>query len=312
MSAVLYMNTEMTTLPRTRFALRAAALVVALLSVGTCVSCTLGKKKVRNAYQEAYDPSAGRWAALSDDLFGKKMVRTGLLKPQRFLDVVGFGIFLTAPHDPDRVPVLFLHGHAGGPRLMTHLAGSLDPQRFEPWYGYYPTGLDVDELGRLLRRRLSAVADAHDVSTVHIVAHSMGGLVARAGLGGASMKDDDLPRIPHVICLGTPWGGDPRPARWTWSPLAPPSWDDMSPDAPFIAHLFDDPLPGDTQLHVIYGLASASGDAPGETDGVVTVQSLTRAEALDEATTVDVFAESNHVGLLTDPDPVFRVNDLLH
>ncbi len=284
--------------------------VVILCIALAATACGARESTVRSALEKGYDADGGRYADLDDDLFASNMVQTGLWKPERFTEVVGFGIFLDEPHEPGRMPVLLLHGHAAGPRIFEALASMLDRDRYEPWYGYYPTGLDVDELASLLRESLSSTAARLAVDEVVIVCHSMGGIVARAGLRPA---DDgvSLPSVPAVITLATPWNGSERAGAWAWSPAAPPSWKDLKPGSTFLAHLFDDPLPDGTQLHVLYGTAGETASIPGEDDGVVSHASLTRHEALEEATSVTEFELSDHIGMIVDNGPLSRVVEIL-
>ncbi len=285
------------------------SLVILWLALAS-FACGARESSVRSALEKGYDADGGQYADLDDDLFASKMVQTGLWNPDRFASVVGFGIFLDEPHEPGRTPVLLLHGHAAGPRIFEALAGMLDRDRFEPWYGYYPTGLDVDELASLLRESLSAKVAELSVDEVVIVCHSMGGVVARAALH----PDDDgisLPAVPAVVTLATPWNGSERAGAWAWSPAAPPSWKDLKPGSTFLAHLFDDPLPTGTQLHVLYGTAGETTSIPGDDDGVVSHGSLTRSEALEEASSVTVFELSDHIGMVVDKGPLSRVLEIL-
>jgi len=284
-------------------------LLILLVVLAAC-GCGARESTVRSSLENGYDVQAGRYADLDDDLFASKMVQTGLWKPERFAEVIGFGIFLDEPHVPGRTPVLLLHGHAAGPRIFQAFADMLDRERYEPWYGFYPTGLDVDTLASLLRESLTATASDLGVDEVVVVCHSMGGIVARAALR-PSDDDDALPRIPTVITLATPWNGSERAGAWAWSPAAPPSWKDLRPGSTFLLHLFDDPLPEGTHLHVLYGTAGETASIPGDDDGVVSHASLTREEALEEASSVTVFELSDHIGMIVDSGPLSRVLEIL-
>jgi hypothetical protein len=284
----------------------AALLAVVLLAA----ACGAREARMRTAVSVAYDPASGRYASLDDDLFGDEVVKAGMWKPERFAGAIGFGIYLAAPHDPDRLPVLLVHGHAAGPRVLEGVARVLDSAGYEPWFAFYPTGLEVARTAALMRESLARAAADFDVSEVAILAHSMGGLVARAALG-ATDDGAELPRVPVLITLSTPWAGSERAGRWAWSPAAPPSWKDMKPGSTFLAHLFDAPLPEGTALHVLYGTRGDSRSIPGDDDTVVSLVSVTRAEALAEASSVAVFDDANHMEILSHPGPVNRVLEIL-
>ena len=73
-------------------------------------------------------------------------------------------------------------------------------------YSPLDTYADIAESARDLRATLREVARLHPGSDVDLVAHSMGGLVARrflADFGG----DDGLPRVEHLVTFATPHAG---------------------------------------------------------------------------------------------------------
>jgi len=100
------------------------------------------------------------------------------------------GIYLIHPYDPNKIPLLFIHGLLGTPLSWQNLANELcsDPkilEHYQPWFFLYPTGQPVLESSAQLREDLqttqrlfdpsgTAVASRHVV----VVAHSMGGLLA--------------------------------------------------------------------------------------------------------------------------------------
>jgi pimeloyl-ACP methyl ester carboxylesterase len=100
------------------------------------------------------------------------------------------GIYLIGPYDPNKIPILFIHGLLGSPLSWQNLTNELcsDPkilEHYQPWFFLYPTGQPVLESSAQLREDLqetqrlfdpsgSAIASHHVV----VVAHSMGGLLA--------------------------------------------------------------------------------------------------------------------------------------
>jgi pimeloyl-ACP methyl ester carboxylesterase len=101
------------------------------------------------------------------------------------------GIYLIHPYDPNKIPILFIHGLLSSPLSWQNLTNELcsDPrilERYQPWFFLYPTGEPILESAAQLREELertrhlfdpsgTAVASRH----VIVVAHSMGGLLAR-------------------------------------------------------------------------------------------------------------------------------------
>src|ERR1700736_2927844 len=100
------------------------------------------------------------------------------------------GIYLIHPYDPNKIPILFIHGLLGSPISWQNLTNDLcsDPkilEHYQPWFFLYPTGQPILESAAQLREDLQATQRLFDPSGravashhVVIVAHSMGGLLA--------------------------------------------------------------------------------------------------------------------------------------
>ena len=100
------------------------------------------------------------------------------------------GVYMIHPYDPNKIPILFVHGLLGTPLSWQNLTNDLcsDPkilEHYQPWFFLYPTGQPMLESAAQLREDLvatqrlfdpsgSAIASRHVV----VVAHSMGGLLA--------------------------------------------------------------------------------------------------------------------------------------
>jgi pimeloyl-ACP methyl ester carboxylesterase len=100
------------------------------------------------------------------------------------------GIYLIHPYDPNKIPILFIHGLLGTPLTWQNLTNDLcsDPkilEHYQPWFFLYPTGEPMLESSAQLREDLLATQRLFDPSGTAIasrhlvvVAHSMGGLLA--------------------------------------------------------------------------------------------------------------------------------------
>jgi pimeloyl-ACP methyl ester carboxylesterase len=100
------------------------------------------------------------------------------------------GLYLTEPFDPERIPILMIHGLTSSPLVWRSIATKLmaDPtirRSYQFWYVYYPTGMPIPESAALIRDdiarirktfdpRASSVASRHMV----IIGYSMGGIIA--------------------------------------------------------------------------------------------------------------------------------------
>ncbi len=101
------------------------------------------------------------------------------------------GLSLLEPYDPGKIPVVMIHGLRSSPlawmELTNDLAGHPElGRRYQIWHYAYPTGLPYLFSGLTLRRALEEVRAALDPegddpasAGIVVVAHSMGGLLAR-------------------------------------------------------------------------------------------------------------------------------------
>ncbi len=100
-------------------------------------------------------------------------------------------IFMIEPYDPDKIPVLMIHGLYSSPGTFIEMYNDLigDPEirgRCQFWFFFYPTGLPVAESASILRKKLKALRERFDpkgdnpnFKNMLVVSHSMGGLLAR-------------------------------------------------------------------------------------------------------------------------------------
>ncbi len=106
-----------------------------------------------------------------------------LLRPDRFNDTVHLNFL--QPYDPNRIPVLMVHGLNSTPATFAKMYFKLleDPairQRYQFWVFSYPSGYPYPYSASLLRRELDHVAnDFPDHKDMVIIGHSMGTLISR-------------------------------------------------------------------------------------------------------------------------------------
>ena len=123
---------------------------------------------------------------------GRHVARAGLsgmIDPARM--PVKTGIFLTEPYDPNKIPILMVHGLQSTPFAFASLISAIrrDPtlnEHFQVWTFLYGTGTPVVVNALRLRQELNKTIRAidphdHDFATRHIIVlgHSMGGIMAR-------------------------------------------------------------------------------------------------------------------------------------
>ncbi len=135
------------------------------------------------------------------------------------------GIYLIHPYDPNKIPILFIHGLISSPISWQNLTNDLcsDPtilEHYQPWFYLYPTGQSVLESAEELRNDLQATQKLFDpsgtaVASRHVVviAHSMGGILAHTLVSDSGdtlwnsfatkpLKSLELPREEKTLIAG--------------------------------------------------------------------------------------------------------------
>lgn len=259
---------------------------------------------------------------LDDPRFGPEAGARGLWRIDDFLNDGGMGIYFMEPYDPDRIPVLFVHGLGGFPQEFSDLIDSLDRKRFQAWFYFYPSGFHLgfpprDGISGHLASLIERLQVSLDFDEMAIVAHSMGGLVAR----GAILKYYERTKRSNIrllISISTPWGGDVAAARSESAPVELPlSFRDMNPGSDYQWWIFYEDeskktlkqLPPRTEFHLLFGFRK-SGSSAASDDGTVTVASALRIEAQQQARTLRGY-DDGHAEILHDANAMKRVNQLL-
>jgi pimeloyl-ACP methyl ester carboxylesterase len=123
-----------------------------------------------------------------------------LINVQQYLS--GTGLYMLEPYDPDRIPVIFIHGLVSTPQMWADTINELegDPDlrgRYQYWVFRYPTGNPVTYSAMRCREELARIQRLHPMPRGFIlVGHSMGGLVSRmqATTTGRAVWDANLGR----------------------------------------------------------------------------------------------------------------------
>jgi pimeloyl-ACP methyl ester carboxylesterase len=228
-------------------------------------------------------------APLDEERFNRSAASEGLWHPRRFIARSNPGIYFLEPYDPNRQPVLFVHGYDGSPRDFAYLIAKLDTTRFQAWVYNYPSGLRLPLLAEHLESSLSQLRLHYSFGCVSIVAHSMGGLVARGFLlRNATATQPQC--IPLFVSISTPWEGSRAAAFGArWAPDLVSTWRDIASGSAYLRSLFAVPFPDNTRYYLVF-----TAD-----DRTVTVASQLGASAKQEATQV-IGYDATHVGVLRD------------
>jgi len=151
------------------------------------------------------------------------------------------GLYMMQPYDPDRIPLIFVHGLISTPRMWRNVINELetDPvlrERYQCWVFSYPTGNPPAYSAMRLREELEKFHLLHPAAHKYVlVGHSMGGIIShmqvttldrgawdamgkdKAGQFFANVKKGSLierttifhanPRVDRAIFICTPHRG---------------------------------------------------------------------------------------------------------
>lgn len=105
------------------------------------------------------------------------------------------GLYQLQPYDPERIPLIFVHGLISTPRMWRNVINELetDPlirRKYQCWVFAYPTGNPPAYSAMRLREELQKFRQIHpDSKDMVLVGHSMGGILTR--MQAISIDRDD-------------------------------------------------------------------------------------------------------------------------
>jgi pimeloyl-ACP methyl ester carboxylesterase len=144
-----------------------------------------GKVPVAMDLDAAYSATASTGPRLGSGL--ANLLRPGLFggRPR---------IVFLQPFDPDKTPVVLVHGLLSTPRMWEPLVRALlaDPwvrEHTQLWFFYYPTGQPVPLSALQLREALDEAVRVHKPrKPMILIGHSMGGILSRAQVSGIDLE----------------------------------------------------------------------------------------------------------------------------
>ena len=107
----------------------------------------------------------------------------GMLDPAILMKEAG--IYITQPYDPQRIPVLFVHGLGSAPQTWRSMINAIDSDprlrgRYQFWIFGYPSGEPPALSALQLRNGLKAIYRTYpQTKNMVVVAHSLGGLITQ-------------------------------------------------------------------------------------------------------------------------------------
>jgi hypothetical protein len=141
----------------------------------------------------------------------------------------------------------------------------------------------------------------HPFDQLIMVAHSMGGMIARASINIMIQKGraHEIPLL--LLTLSTPWGGhQAAQTGLDYSPIGMvPSWIDLAPESPFQKKLFETHLPPLFHHYLLFSYKGRrSAFSTENDDGAVTLASQLHPKAQHSAEKIIGFNE-DHTSILT-------------
>lgn len=256
-----------------------------------------------------HDTQAGAPLVPDAPDFSADAAHLGYWTPREAFRRLGGNIYFAEPYDPARTPVLFVHGALGSAADWQAFIAGLDRRRYQAWVYQYPSGAPLESMAHLLYWKLMNLRLRHGFERVHLVGHSMGGLLLQRFL--LDHGHEFQPQLGAFITLSTPWGGEETAALGVQhAPAVVPSWRDMQPGGPFLATLFERPLPAGLAHTLLFGHRGGYSLLRPNHDGTVTLASQLRPEAQQQARLVLGFDE-DHGSILQAPAVLAQVQRVL-
>lgn len=249
----------------------------------------------------------GKVNSLDSPLFAKHHYTTGMWRPIEFLQQVGGGLFMLREYQPDKIPVLFVHGINGGPLNWKSVIDSMDPDRFQPWVLYYPSGIRLDMITDYMVKAISHLQDRYGFDKLYLVGHSMGGLVSRSFIKKYRQRHPDIAAsIRLLITINSPLNGMRSAASGVEKlPIVLPVWRDIATGSDFLEELNAWPWPKDIPYHLVFSYISGQSD-----DGIVPLQSEIPLKIQQDAVRMYGF-NNTHAGTLKDAEFLVLFNEIL-
>lgn len=175
------------------------------------------------------------------------------LRPDRAQKVAG--LYMVQPYDPDRIPVLMVHGIWSSPMTWMEMFNELqaDPEirrKYQFWFYLYPTGEPIAFAAASLRDELQRVRNDCDpyrrnsrLDDMVVVGHSMGGLLSHmltvdssdrlwTSISKKPVEDiqastdvkseirrvfffESNPSVDRIVTIASPYGGSSFSNRFT-------------------------------------------------------------------------------------------------
>jgi uncharacterized alpha/beta hydrolase family protein len=260
--------------------------------------------------EPTHNSPPGSIRQLSDTLFSPLMSEIGIYKPDKFLALSGIYFYALKEADANKIPLIMIHGYGGSPRDFEHIVKSIDTSTFSLWFFYYPSGQSLEKTAAIFYEIFLSNRIIHyKPQGITILAHSMGGLVARRALNILSQSNTRIPSIEY-ISLSSPYGGNEEADEGLRvAPVTIESWKELASKSDFIKKLNEDKLDKKIHFHLIFGYKMESNESE-SSDGSIVLKSQLHYPAQKIASTFTGFNET-HRSILSSTDVFEKINSIL-
>ena len=199
-----------------------------------------------------YSGENGQKRKIFSEIFSSDNAKIGWWHPTLFMKAFGANIYLAEEYDPQKIPVLFIHGAQGSPHDWVYFYIRLDRKKYQPLFFYYPSGLRLPLLAQILYLKIKELELRYQFKQLYVIAHSMGGLVSRSMLTHYYNENENL--IKLYVTFATPWSGfEFADAALKTAPYVLPSWIDVSSQSMFIKTTLDKNIPVSIDYYLFFG-----------------------------------------------------------
>ncbi|CAK1918906.1 lipase family alpha/beta hydrolase [Vibrio crassostreae] len=238
---------------------------------------------------------------LSDPPFEKGNAKLGMWQPLTFLLEDNAGLYFLSEYDPNKIPILFVHGINATALDFAPLIEKVDQSKYQIWVFNYPSGLSLALNSKGLNNLLHTVVSEYKNQQLHVVAHSMGGLIVTNSIRQCRIGQlCDF--ISSVTTISSPFGGVESAKQGVeYSLVVMPAWVDLNPEGKFIADLFIDNNKIQIPHFLAFGYNSGELFNTSSNDGVISLSSQLSRPAQLNAEQILGYDE-NHLSILDNDD----------
>ncbi|TCV21755.1 lipase family alpha/beta hydrolase [Vibrio crassostreae] len=238
---------------------------------------------------------------LSDPPFEKGNAKLGMWQPLTFLLEDNAGLYFLSEYDPNKIPILFVHGINATALDFAPLIEKVDQSKYQIWVFNYPSGLSLALNSKGLNNLLHTVVSEYKNQQLHVVAHSMGGLIVTNSIRQCRIGQlCDF--VSSVTTISSPFGGVESAKQGVeYSLVVMPAWVDLNPEGKFIADLFIDNNKIQIPHFLAFGYNSGELFNTSSNDGVISLSSQLSRPAQLNAEQILGYDE-NHLNILDNDD----------